>query len=96
MRLTLVGLNLLALAALLGAAWLVFESTQESNPVPETGQYVLAAIFATGAVMSLAAVAQFSGKRRMHAWGAITPLVIGFLLLGAGFAWLVANAMMPR
>jgi len=40
-------------------------------------------------------VIQFSGKRRMRAWWAITPMFIGFLLLGGGFAWLVASAMVP-
>jgi hypothetical protein len=96
MRLSLVGLNILALAALLGASWLVFDSTQDYAPVDALGRKVLMGVLGAGALAMLVATVQFSGKRRMHAWGAITPMVIGFLLLGGGFAWLVANATFPR
>ncbi len=93
MRLSLVGLNLLALAALMGAAWLLFTATQETAPLTEDGRNILFGVFAVGGLASLIAVLQFSGKRRMRAWWAITPMFIGFLLLGAGFAWLIASAM---
>lgn len=96
MRITLVGLNLLALGVLLGAAWLIFNATQTYAPVPEVGRKALMWIFGLGSGALLVAVAQFSGKRRMHAWGAITPMVVGALLLGGGFAWLVLNATLPR
>lgn len=96
MRLSLIGLNLLALTALLGASWLVFQSTEQFAPVHDMGRQVLYGVFGLGALALLAATVQFSGKRRMHAWGAITPMVIGFILLGGGFAWLVANATLPR
>lgn len=95
MRLSLVGLNLLALVALLGAAWLLHTATQETAPLTEEGRNVLFGVFAAGAFASLIAVLQFSGKRRMRAWWAITPMFIGFILLGGGFAWLVASAMVP-
>ncbi|MBX7248672.1 MAG: hypothetical protein K1X35_06405 [Caulobacteraceae bacterium] len=96
MRLSLVGLNVLALAAMLGASWLVFQSTEQFAPVEEIGRQVLLGVFGFGALALLAATVQFSGKRRIHAWGAITPMVVGFLLLGGGFAWLVFNATLPR
>jgi hypothetical protein len=92
MRLSLIGLNILALAALLGASWLVFQSTQAFAPVNELGRNVLFGVLGAGALALLVATVQFSGKRRMHAWAAITPMVIGFVLLGGGFAWLIANA----
>lgn len=95
MRLSLVGLNLLALAALMGAAWLLHASTQETAPLTEEGRNILFGVFGAGGLASLIAVIQFSGKRRMRAWWAITPLFIGFVLLGAGSAWLVASAMVP-
>lgn len=94
-RLSLVGLNLLALAALMGAAWLLYSSTQETVPLNEDGRNVLFGVFAAGALASLIAVLQFSGKRRMRAWWAITPMFIGFVLLTAGFVWLIASAMVP-
>ena len=96
MRLSLVGLNMLALAALLAAAYLIFISTQSFAPVPELGQKVLLGIFGTGALAMLVASAQFAGKRRMNPWGAITPMVIGALLIAAGFGWLILNATFPR
>ncbi len=95
MRLSLVGLNLLALAALLGAAWLLYSATRDIAPLTEIGRNILFGVFGAGALASLIAVIQFSGKRRMRAWWAITPMFIGFLLLGGGFAWLVASAMVP-
>jgi len=96
MRVTLVGLNLAALAGFLAAAWLIFNATQQFAPVSEAGRTVLFSVFGLGAVALLAAVVQFAGRRRMHAWGAITPMVIGALLLVGGFAWLVFNATLPR
>jgi len=96
MRLSLVGLNLIAIAVLLGAAWLIFNATQSFAPVPELGRQALYWVFGLGAAALLVAVAQFSRRRRMHPWGAITPMVIGFLLLAGGFGWLVLNATLPR
>jgi len=96
MRLSLVGLNLLALAVLLGAAWLNFNAAQQFAPLPEAGRRALFWVFGLGAAALLVAVAQFSRKRRMHPWGAITPMVIGFLLLAGGFGWLILNAAVPR
>ena len=95
MRLSLVGLNLLALAALMGAAWLLYSATRETAPLTEEGRNILFGVFGAGGLASLIAVVQFSGKRRMRPWWAITPMFIGFLLLGAGFAWLIASAMVP-
>ncbi len=95
MRLTLVGLNVLALGVLLGAAWLIFNAVQAVSPVPDIGRQALMWIFGVGAAALLLAVAQFSSKRRMHAWGAITPMVIGALLLCGGFGWLLFHATQP-
>jgi len=96
MRLSLVGLNLVALAALLTAAWLIYSSTQTFAPLPEVGEKVLLGIFGAGAVALIAASAQFANKRRMNAWGAITPMVVGSLLIVGGFGWLILNAVFPR
>ena len=96
MRLSLVGLNMLALAALLGAAYLIFNATQPVAPVPELGQKMLLGMFGIGALAMLVASAQFAGKRRMNAWGAITPMVVGAMLIAGGSAWLILNATFPR
>lgn len=96
MRLSLVGLNMMALAALMGAAWLIYNATQSFAPIPELGQKALLGVFGTGALAMLIASAQFAAKRRMNAWGAITPMVIGALLIVGGFAWLILNATFPR
>lgn len=94
-RLSLVGLNMLALAALMGAAWLLYSATQETVPLTEDGRNALFGVFAAGALACLVAVIQFSGKRRMKPWWAITPMFIGSVLLFCGFIWLVASAMVP-
>lgn len=96
MRLSLVGLNVLALAALLGAAWLIYSSTEAMAPLPGIGRNVLFGVLGTGAFAMLVASVQFSGKRRMNAWGAITPMVIGAILIAGGFGWLIINATLPR
>jgi hypothetical protein len=96
MRISLVGLNMLALAVLLVAAWLVFEASQQAAPVSDMGRAILLGVFAAGAAGSLAAVIQFSGKRRMRPWNAITPMVVGFLLIVGGFPCRVINAFLPR
>lgn len=96
MRLSLVGLNLLALGALMGAAWLIYNATQTVAPIPEMGRNVLFGILGAGSFAMLIAVVQFSRRRRMNAWGAITPMVIGSLLIIGGFAWLILNATFPR
>ena len=79
MRLSLVGLNMLALAALLAAAWLIYTATEAFAPMPDVGENVLLGMFGAGALAVLVASAQFAGKRRMNAWGAITPMVVGAL-----------------
>lgn len=96
MRLSLVGLNLLALGALMGAAWLIYSATQTIAPLPEIGRNLLFGILGAGSFAMLIAVVQFSRRRRMNAWGAITPMVIGSLLIIGGFAWLILNATFPR
>lgn len=96
MRISLIGLNVLALSALLGAAWLMFRATQAVAPVDQTGELALYTVFGLGASACLLASLQFARRRRMHAWGAITPMVVGSLLLAGGFLWLVLNATLPR
>lgn len=96
MRLSLVGLNLAALAALLASAYLIYNATQSFAPVSDLGQKVLLGIFGAGALAMVIASAQFAGKKRMHAWGAITPMVVGAMLIVGGFAWLILNATFPR
>lgn len=92
MRLSLVGLNLLALSLLLASARLVLEATDTVAPVGDASRLALYAVFGAGAAACLYAALQFSRRRR--GYGALGPafLTVGALLLVAGVGWLVAVA----
>jgi hypothetical protein len=89
MRLSLLGFNLVAVAALVTPALLIFDAAGPA--MGPWGQAYLAA-FVIGAVLLLAAMARLSGKRADPA-GAAPLLVMGLALIAVPVAMLVTVSL---
>jgi hypothetical protein len=84
MRLTLFGFNALALAMLVGPAFLIFSSLH-GEAMSFTA---FAGVFGIGSIATLAAMAKLSMKGPADPGRGVLLLSFGVVLLTVGFGWL--------
>jgi hypothetical protein len=90
MRLALFGLNLLALAAAVFPAVLIFEAVSDSRGLDPVSRQTFFVLLSAGAVMCLAAAAALTKRRRPNPELATRLLSVGAALVSGAIGWAVA------